>query len=483
MGMNASPWWTFGTLCALISGCGDDATQVGGNDDTQGPGSSSSSNLDGTTSSAADTSDSGSSTGGSSDGGTSSGPGSSEGSSSGAPGSSSDESTTAAVDPCAPPLLVNSALLDCDPSATYRSDAPGVPTVHMLSLYEPLYFGHDAPVHFNLPGTNTLVLDSYTSMQWTVDLGPQGELDQVWYFGGLADGPGSSVSAPEGVDACVLDALSEAYGNAIGLPIDEADMCYAGQHFEFEPTAECGGTPGASLPECAPQGGPSGLHQNDCDGVLAEGVHCANYDGQNVVLVGMESGNSCVLTATGGDVTPGDGGVAWIGDALYVCAGTVWEISTIDGTATDSGTACSLVADYGGEILVRPGFGGIYGFYDVVVYPDFAAVQSDSPSVVQELDGLFGLHMATDGDSVFGAWFAGNTVRRWDIATGDRQPDAPLLCWDGFIGGIDVLDGTQYVLAQFEQVIKRFDASSGEFLGQVGIADAPGIGLACRPGL
>jgi hypothetical protein len=496
MGVMASQWWRFGLLCAWATGCGDDATQVGG-EDTSLPGSSSG-GADGSTSSGAGAESTGSTGASESSEGGSSSSESSGGGSTGA-ADSSDASSTGAVDACAPPTLVDTALLDCDPTAVYRTDAPGVPTVHMVSLYEPLYFGQDAPVHFDLPGTNTLVLASYSSVQWAVELGPQGELDQVWYFGGDAADGGSSVSAPEGVEvfyggaepdtsacnsdaSCVLDTLRAAYAGVLGLPIDEADRCYAGQHFEYEPSRACGGTPGASLPDCAPQDGPSGMQQDECAAVVAEGVHCATYDGQSVVLVGMESGNSCVLTTTSGEVMPGDGGLAWIGDAMYVCAGTIWEISTIDGTATDSGTPCAMVADYDGQILVQPGFGGAYGFDEVVVYPDFAAAQSDSPSVVQALDGLFGLKMATDGDSVFAAWFAGDKVLRWDIGTGERQPDAPLLCWEGFIDGVDVLDGTAYVFSSFDQFIKRFDASTGQFLSQVGTSGVPGIGLACRPG-
>ena len=62
-----------------------------------------------------------------------------------------------------------------------------------------------------------------------------------------------------------------------------------------------------------------------------------------------------------------------------------------------------------------------------------------------------------------------------------RQPDAPFFCWDGWIDGVDVLEGTSYVLASLgDNAIKRFDAT-GAFLGQVS-PPVTGSGLACRVG-
>jgi hypothetical protein len=511
---------------AFVAACGGDDTagsgeseastdSSSGDDSSTAPESSadSSSSEDGeppSTSGSSEESDSGSSS--SADGSSSS---SDDSGSSSEDGSSGESSSTGEAVSCEPPLYAEDVIFDCNTDDGYtiqqhRAAVPGVPTAHMITLYEPLYFGHDAPVHFDLPGSNILVLHSSSPTQWVVELGDQGALDEIWLFGGVIDEEGtlaSTVTAPDGVEvhdggnpdvdysacsglqdalyeACIYEARRVAFGAVIGQEIDSSDGCYDGQHFEFESHVECGGTPGDSVPECAGQDGPAGVAREACTEIMTESSYCAMYNGTTLDLVGMDSGDTCVHALVDGAATPYEGGLAWIGDEVFVCDDTVWRVSLVDGVSTDSGFACRMVSDGPGGILVAQPFGEDYGYDDAVLFADFDAIVANTPTAVYPLQGLHGLHMASDGDQVYASWFAGHVAQRWDLNTGVRQPDAPFTCWDDFIGGIDVLDGTAYVIATHDDVIKRFDATTGAFLGQVEPATilAFEIGLACRTG-
>ncbi|MEM6995956.1 MAG: hypothetical protein AAF721_35940, partial [Myxococcota bacterium] len=377
----------------------------------------------------------------------------------------------------------------------------GEPTVHVVGVRETHYFGHDAPITWNLPGDHRLVL--YTQVaaaQWAIELGPQGELDEVHVF------DGGVVSAPMGVtvvehgalnpafgacsevpkaqeDDCRAEALRDAAELALSTDVHSVDYCYEAQHFEFEPTADCGGTPGATAPECGAQTGASGSSQATCDGITAESVHCALAASDGVVLFGLDSGDYCDIAAGPGglDIGFGDGGLGWIGDDLYFCNDNVNVFHTDDGTTEDSGFPCQMVTDYQGGILVRPGFGaGPFDSGDAVHFAGWAELVAQTPLATYDIDGFFGLTMATDGDQLYTGWFHAAKAERWDIPTGVQQADAPFGCWDGWVGGVDVLDGSTYVFADNEGLIKVFDAVTGDFEGQVDVPFGPSLGVACR---
>ena len=407
---------------------------------------------------------------------------------------SDTSSSTAAEDACEPPILAENVILESLAAiAQERADDPGDPTHHFITVYETRLFGVDAPITFNLPGNNVLILSSTTPAQWGIELGPLGALDQVIVFG-----EDNRATVPEGVTLTELPALTVnncadntcrlTTGIAevearLGIEVDSGDAAYRAQFYEYEPPQECGGTPFAGAMVCSDPDGVAGAAVDACDAILQESMSCLVLSGDDELrLVGLDSGDDCSYTsftaAIDYDFDPATS-IGWIGDDAYLCAGTVVRVDTTTGSVDDTGVACEMVTELGGSILVHiddfpSGVLRRYAGYDELIAGiTTSQVDVDTSAVAQ---------LSADGSAAYYGWFADDSLSTFDIATGEQQPDAALLCHDSYIHGFDVVDGTAYVLDSSVQVVYVLDPATGDIINAIAgeFGGASARGLACR---
>lgn len=142
----------------------------------------------------------------------------------------------------------------------------------------------------------------------------------------------------------------------------------------------------------------------------------------------------------------------------------------------------SLHGDLGGdESVERDLTAERVDYGDLVHYADIDAVVADDRLGVYPVDGSVNGPLGADGESVYPA--DSHRARQFDVQSGSRQADVPHECFDSYSGGFDVAGGIGYVLhADDEATIKRFDETTGAFLGQYeGIGTfLVGDGIACR---
>jgi hypothetical protein len=225
-----------------------------------------------------------------------------------------------------------------------------------------------------------------------------------------------------------------------------------------------------------------------CEDVAAESHYCLTLAGGEITMIGLDSGQSCPVTATDAPITDFplvSGSIAWLDDDLYVCGeGGLIRISLRDGTWEAGGRPCDAVARYHDGLLVNRWLASVIdpeggsGFSPPLAwYPDFQAVLSDAAERTFSL-GSFSETVTVQGEKLYTAWHAGISIGVGDLSNDEDLGVLTLEDYDGWMLGMSVTDDGYLVLSgdPWGAVVYVFDAYDGRLVKKL---DAFASGLAC----
>ena len=150
--------------------------------------------------------------------------------------------------------------------------------------------------------------------------------------------------------------------------------------------------------------------------------------------------------------------LAWIPPYrfAYTCIyGEVVEYDLELGGVRSAATGCQAVIGHAGGLLVHE-LGSAYTAY--ASFDDLAA-GTGTPMVLSLDDDLL---LASDGLTLYGAWFSTDTLSRVELASGYSGPELVLDGFDARVAGLDAAPDAIRVVG--EDGIRAFDPRTGALL-------------------
>jgi hypothetical protein len=218
-----------------------------------------------------------------------------------------------------------------------------------------------------------------------------------------------------------------------------------------------------------------------CASVLAESRQCATLGYDAVIhVLGLGSGESCELLQAEwpADGTVGDypGGLAWIDDSFYTCAGVLAQIGP-DGIVSGSEVPCDWVAGRDGALLLYEESSLVPLVSEYAGWPEVLALDLTATYSVSDMQAS---RFAAAGPLLYGAWHSTDRVLRLGLDTGELQSDVTLVGFDDWVDGIDVDAGE--LLISSHSMLHRFEPEIGTQIGSAIELDTGSSGAAidCR---
>jgi len=221
----------------------------------------------------------------------------------------------------------------------------------------------------------------------------------------------------------------------------------------------------------------------ECDPIMAEAWYCISLFGDHVGLIGLETGATCTLFASGYSGDPQVDSLARIGSYLYSCeTPTVYRWSLVDGTWETLDSNCTAVAEWNGHLLVMPQGSESAWNDELFSFDSWDDLAADEYSVIDV--EYHASTMAVDGDTLYFAWHLTSELGVASLADGTPLPSVPLDSYEGWIWGMSATDDGLLVLLKMDPNLYIYDSYDGTLLWTVhAYADgAPPRGLVCYTG-
>lgn len=426
----------------------------------------------------------------------------------GAPGGGDCDDADAAVSPDADEVRGNAVDEDCDgvvePNLPVVStadcslsehvvDPGGEVQLRVISAYE----GATDPVtvHIETSQPTWLVLVSAVGVSWEVSEAVPGTIQGIDYNNSDET---STVHAPSGVgvrttewvggpsdwdDHHTRDLIQHAEDET-SLSMASFHGCYAmgqitlseGVSFPSYPEyPDCSNEPASSGVSSGPD--PSAISAvPGCAPILKESTYCLGSTSRGTELVGLDSGESCVVTSS----SLSSYTLTWQDEYLYACVGLYNQLMRLDltsGFIEKSYVYCDSVVDNGGALMANPVTSYLWTTYS---YDSWEDVQCLGPTATLSGYARNTSRQAAFGGEIFTAWHSAGTIEVYAQAMSFRHKrDIPLEDYNNAIYGISIPDHEQLVLSGRNNELLVFDRDDGSWLDSLPLRDSF-TGVACH---
>ena len=222
-----------------------------------------------------------------------------------------------------------------------------------------------------------------------------------------------------------------------------------------------------------------------CPSVAAETAQCIVATDREVVAIGLDSGDVCVVDSSNSfdgegptPFIPLDGGLAWEGDTLYGCHALdeslrmqTYTLST--GATQQNDTSCASIASGAGGTYYQPASPG-----NVHVATGLAAAFAGEVGVDTTIVPT-GTRMAVSANLLWTAAPQGNVAIPHTLPSGEQLAPVALQGADEWLAGMTYLAGNLLVLQG--QNIVFFDAESGDETNALALGNhGQPAAIACR---
>jgi hypothetical protein len=337
-------------------------------------------------------------------------------------------------------------------------------------------------VRLNRAGRSVLMLSAESPVEWNVEVADGATLEGIITNGFYGEG---TVNAPEGVPVLSysLDKDDETFGGyghewpsyetsnlieaaeiVTGLELTSFRGCRASESFDID-------EPGPLRPPhtVSPSTEPAIIP--GCESLTAESSYCMISDAGALRMMGLDSGTTCgAVSLDIRNSLPG-GSLGWMGDYVYTCTGGrgLTRASILDGTVDIAPLPCQgvTVQDDGLLVLLRYGAGDISDQrWFVARFASFEdAVERNAETVYAA--GPDARRITADEDRLYFSEFSGDAIEVAALEDGAPFQGLPLAGFDGWIHGMEVIDGELLVSSSGEgepgHALHVFDAATGAF--------------------
>lgn len=204
-----------------------------------------------------------------------------------------------------------------------------------------------------------------------------------------------------------------------------------------------------------------------CDDVRAEAHFCLGFGPGELVLLGLDSHETCAgpRVEGGDDDGPAGPSVAWIDDHLYACpdveqSTTVFGVSLVDGSWERATTSCTAVTEWRCGLLLLP-----WASRHVDQYETFGAVKAGEITAAPAIGEILASRMTTQGDLLYTAWHSTDQIGVYAMPEGTPLEPIQPEGFDTWVDGLSVTEDGLLVLATnvegTEPEVHVFEAASG----------------------
>ena len=293
--------------------------------------------------------------------------------------------------------------------------------------------------------------------------------------GMTSGGSGGSDTPPPATTGSGASADGSSDGSSGDLP----PATTSGTGDEPADTGSDSDSEGGSDPDPPPS--EPGIEAELCPAVAAESRYClVATPSSGLTLVGLDSGSHCPIAAT--SIFDNNESLAWIGDAVYACAGGAIErIDLATGQTTEGALPCTAVTSSGADEVYYLAGGALESFF---VAPDIESMMDGAPGLNTGINP-HGRRLGGDPSLLWVSWHSTEELGRYDPDLGELAP-LPLEGHDGWVFGVGRVDG-EVVIARhtpnvgFDHELAFYDATDGTMNGAVSLNPLSSVtGIACR---
>jgi hypothetical protein len=231
-------------------------------------------------------------------------------------------------------------------------------------------------------------------------------------------------------------------------------------------------------------GGADGLIEQRCPDVAAEAHYCVSVGVSALTLVGADTGNTCLLTELGVDVTADARSIALLDDHVQVCTGpTILQIAIADGSVVEAPHPCDGVTSDQGGLLVAELIPDVHAkeFGHYASFEDVVAGNISGGLSIGELNIGSITCMTVEETTLFvasGGSFARvySTLMDYDLTDSGETVD--LAGSDDSCSGLSATADNRLVMLHDNRLV-TFDATSGAVLHEVFPVGDLAAGLHC----